>query len=453
MSPVGNTVATIKHRRLIREVVEQDATGAPRRHRHLHARPPSALAAGALPPIHWQAPAAPPRSWARRTGWSRWARRDPTCHRSAGTPTNGCHARCRRRNGTCASRPEHPAPARPRVQGVARYAGDDRRRTASRRTRSHDRLPNDRLPNEWGPTLADLAERRAGARAMGGEERLARHRARASSTRRARVAALLDPGSFRELGTLVGDVPADAFIAGSGVIAGRPVMVGAEDFTVVAGTIATGSNAKRLRLAELALQEHVPLVMMLEGAGFRPTERSHGRSMTDLVMQARCSGLIPMVTAVLGASAGHGALDRADLRLHRHDGGGVDLHGRATGGEAVDRGGRRQARARRSRGGGRQRSRAQRRRRRRRRVRPAARVPVVLPVERVVVSVVGRHRRSRVRARFPSCCRSSRATTAGSTTCGPSSTSSSTAASGSRYRPASARRSSAHSRTSAATRW
>src|SRR5436189_1127031 len=37
-------------------------------------------------------------------------------------------------------------------------------------------LPNDRLPNEWGPTLADLAERRAGARAMGGEERLARHR-------------------------------------------------------------------------------------------------------------------------------------------------------------------------------------------------------------------------------------------------------------------------------------
>ena len=114
--------------------------------------------------------------------------------------------------------------------------------------------------------------------------------ARASSTPRARVAALLDSGSFRELGTLVGDVPADAFIAGSGVIAGRPVMVGAEDFTVVAGTIATGSNAKRLRLAELALQEHVPLVMMLEGAGFRPTERSHGRSMTDLVMQARCSG-------------------------------------------------------------------------------------------------------------------------------------------------------------------
>lgn len=169
-------------------------------------------------------------------------------------------------------------------------------------------MPDDDLPNEWGPTLADLADRRTVARSMGGEERLGRHRALGKLDARARVDALLDPGTFRELGTLVGDVPSDAFVAGSGTIAGRPVMVGAEDFTVVAGTIATGSNAKRLRLAELALQEHVPLVMMLEGAGFRPTERGHARSMTDLVMQVQCSGQIPMVTLVLGASAGHGAL-------------------------------------------------------------------------------------------------------------------------------------------------
>jgi acetyl-CoA carboxylase carboxyltransferase component len=168
--------------------------------------------------------------------------------------------------------------------------------------------PGAALPNDWGPSLADLAGRREHARSMGGEERLARHRAAGKLDARARVAALLDPGSFRELGTLVGEVPSDAFVAGSGRIDGRPVLVGAEDFTVLAGTIAAGSNAKRLRLAELALQEHVPLVMMLEGAGFRPTERSHGRAMTDLLMQVQCSGQVPMVTAVLGASAGHGAL-------------------------------------------------------------------------------------------------------------------------------------------------
>ncbi|HZP28940.1 MAG TPA: carboxyl transferase domain-containing protein [Acidimicrobiia bacterium] len=163
-------------------------------------------------------------------------------------------------------------------------------------------------PDDWGPTLDDLAERRALARSMGGDERLERHRASGKLDARARVAALLDPGSFRELGTLVGDVPADAFVAGSGTVDGRPVLVGAEDFTVVAGTIAGGSNAKRLRIAEVALQEHVPLVMMLEGAGFRPTDTAHGRSMTDLLMQVQCSGRVPMVTLVLGASAGHGAL-------------------------------------------------------------------------------------------------------------------------------------------------
>ncbi len=73
-----------------------------------------------------------------------------------------------------------------------------------------------------------------------------------SSTHGERVADLLDPGSFRELGTLVGgEVPADGIVAGSGLVDGRPVMVGAEDFTTLAGTIGSGSNAKRYRLAEL----------------------------------------------------------------------------------------------------------------------------------------------------------------------------------------------------------
>jgi acetyl-CoA carboxylase carboxyltransferase component len=143
---------------------------------------------------------------------------------------------------------------------------------------------------------------------MGGHDRLARHHAAGKLDARARVDYLVDDGSFRELGTLVGEVPADAFVAGAGTIDGRPVMLGAEDFTVVAGTIATGSNAKRHRLAELALQERVPLIMLLEGAGFRPTEQGGGRAPTDLLMQAQCSGRVPIVSAILGPSAGHGAL-------------------------------------------------------------------------------------------------------------------------------------------------
>ena len=163
--------------------------------------------------------------------------------------------------------------------------------------------------SDWAATLDDLAERREQARAMGGQERLGRHHASGKLNARERVVHLVDPGSFRELGTLVGgEVPADGIVAGSGLIDGRPVMVGAEDFTTLAGTIGSGSNAKRYRLAELALRTKVPLVMLLEGAGFRPTGKMHARSPTDLLMQARCSGRVPVVTAVMGPSAGHGAL-------------------------------------------------------------------------------------------------------------------------------------------------
>ncbi|MGW0044911.1 acyl-CoA carboxylase subunit beta [Rhodococcus sp. NPDC003348] len=161
----------------------------------------------------------------------------------------------------------------------------------------------------WDDTLDDLNHRRRRSYEMGGPERVAKHNAKGKLDARARIDHLLDDGSFQEFGTLVGgDVPADALVAGSGLIDGRPVLVGAEDFTTMAGTIAPGSNSKRYRLAELAVRTKSPLIMLLEGAGFRPTGNHYGRTPTDLLAQARCSGKVPTVAAVLGPSAGHGAL-------------------------------------------------------------------------------------------------------------------------------------------------
>jgi acetyl-CoA carboxylase carboxyltransferase component len=164
--------------------------------------------------------------------------------------------------------------------------------------------------DDWKGTLADLEDRRSAGRSMGGEERLAKHHGQGKLDARARIDTLLDPGSFLELGTLAGgrDAPADAIVLGSGRIAGRPVIVAAEDFTVLAGTISHTSNSKRYRAAELAVTDRVPLVMMLDGAGFRADGRHGGRAPTDLLAQGRCSGNVPLVTAVLGSSAGHGAL-------------------------------------------------------------------------------------------------------------------------------------------------
>ncbi|MGW0176545.1 acyl-CoA carboxylase subunit beta [Rhodococcus sp. NPDC003322] len=161
----------------------------------------------------------------------------------------------------------------------------------------------------WDDTLDDLNHRRRRSYEMGGPERVAKHHAKGKLDARARIDHLLDDGSFQEFGTLVGgDVPADALVAGSGLIDGRPVLVGAEDFTTMAGTIAPGSNSKRYRLAELAVRTKSPLIMLLEGAGFRPTGSHYGRTPTDLLAQARCSGKVPTIAAVLGPSAGHGAL-------------------------------------------------------------------------------------------------------------------------------------------------
>ena len=163
--------------------------------------------------------------------------------------------------------------------------------------------------DDWGPTLEDLATRRRDAEAMGGPERLARHHDAGKLDARARVEAILDPDSFFEIGRLVGDVPADGVITGWGEIQGRSVVVVAEDFTTAAGSIGRGSHTKRIRAADLALQESIPLIMLLEGAGYRPGESGHGgKSPVDLNLQAKCSGEVPLVTGVLGASAGHGAL-------------------------------------------------------------------------------------------------------------------------------------------------
>jgi acetyl-CoA carboxylase carboxyltransferase component len=162
---------------------------------------------------------------------------------------------------------------------------------------------------DWGETLDELGRRRQHAQQMGGSERLAKHHGRGKLDARARIEHLLDKGTFREFGTLVGgEIAADGIVAGSGLIDGSPVMVGAEDFTTLAGSIGPGGNSKRYRLAELALRDRVPLVMLLEGAGFRPSGEHYGRTPTDLLSQARCSGKVPMVAGLLGPSAGHGAL-------------------------------------------------------------------------------------------------------------------------------------------------
>jgi acetyl-CoA carboxylase carboxyltransferase component len=169
---------------------------------------------------------------------------------------------------------------------------------------------------DWGPLLDDLEARQRAAREMGGAERIERQHAKGKLTARERVERLFDPGTFVELGALVGTsprdgvetIPADGFVAGMGRVDGRAVLAGCEDFTVLGGSIGAAATDKRVRMCQIARQERIPLVFMLDGAGHRLTNRHAGRKPNDLQTLAALSGLVPMVTLVLGPAAGHSAL-------------------------------------------------------------------------------------------------------------------------------------------------
>ncbi|NND69151.1 MAG: carboxyl transferase [Halioglobus sp.] len=170
----------------------------------------------------------------------------------------------------------------------------------------------------WEALLQELQERTEFAEGMGGPDKIARQHGQGRMTARERVAAFLDPDSFNEYGALAGgnhpggDTPlaGDALVGGTGRVDGRSVVVVVEDFTVKGGSIGHPNAAKRARLVRLALEQRLPLVLMLDGAGERSgnqTER-YPNTPGDLQLVADLKGLVPVITLVLGTSAGHGAL-------------------------------------------------------------------------------------------------------------------------------------------------
>ncbi|MEV4919152.1 carboxyl transferase domain-containing protein [Streptomyces tirandamycinicus] len=169
--------------------------------------------------------------------------------------------------------------------------------------------------------LADaLRAKLAAARLGGGEKARARHTARGKLLPRDRVDTLLDPGSpFLELAPLAADgmydgqAPAAGVIAGVGRVSGREVVVVANDATVKGGTYYPMTVKKHLRAQEVALENRLPCVYLVDSGGaFLPMQdevfpdREHfGRIFYN---QARLSGArIPQIAAVLGSCTAGGA--------------------------------------------------------------------------------------------------------------------------------------------------
>jgi 3-methylcrotonyl-CoA carboxylase beta subunit len=168
--------------------------------------------------------------------------------------------------------------------------------------------------------LQELRERSAEARRGGGEKAQRRHKERGKLPVRDRVELLLDPGTaFLELSPLAafgmydGRVPAAGIVTGIGRIAGREVMVVANDATVKGGTYYPITVKKHLRAQEIAEQNRLPCIYLVDSGGaFLPLQdevfpdRDHfGRIFYN---QARMSAKgIPQIASVMGSCTAGGA--------------------------------------------------------------------------------------------------------------------------------------------------
>jgi acetyl-CoA carboxylase carboxyltransferase component len=172
--------------------------------------------------------------------------------------------------------------------------------------------------------IEDLERRRAEGLAMGGPERVERHKATGRMTVRERIDGLLDEGSFFEIGLLAqpelreeGPVPADGSVTGWGEIGGRAVAVIGIDATTKAGTTAPVGMRKQGKIIAQAEERGIPLVVLADADGGRIPD----------VMGWRFSGLpfdfrtfiqtppsltpVPRICALFGPSYGDAGLHAA----------------------------------------------------------------------------------------------------------------------------------------------
>jgi acetyl-CoA carboxylase carboxyltransferase component len=168
--------------------------------------------------------------------------------------------------------------------------------------------------------VAELKERLAQVRQGGGQDSIARHTSRGKLFVRDRIEKLLDPQTpFLELNALAAwemyeqAAPGAGMVTGIGQVSGRPVMIVANDATVKGGTYFPHTVKKHLRAQEVALENHLPCIYLVDSGGaFLPLQaevfpdREHfGRIFYN---QAQMSGRgIAQIAVVMGSCTAGGA--------------------------------------------------------------------------------------------------------------------------------------------------
>ncbi len=173
--------------------------------------------------------------------------------------------------------------------------------------------------------LAELAEREQRAEDGGGRARQARQERLGRLTARERVQALLDPGSFVELGRHVlhrtpsedsealaaNRHPGDGLVCGLGAVGGRTIAVYAHDPTVLRGALGHAASQKLCKLLDLAGTRKLPVIALADSDGVRVEEgtlaiEAYGEVIRRTV-KLRGPGGVPQLTLVCGLCVGAAA--------------------------------------------------------------------------------------------------------------------------------------------------
>jgi propionyl-CoA carboxylase beta chain len=176
---------------------------------------------------------------------------------------------------------------------------------------------------DWAALAAELEARRARTDSGGGPARQARHERLGRLGARARIAALVDEGSFVELGREIlhrappGDSPGldanrhpgDGLVCGLATIDRKDVAVVAHDPTVLRGALGHAASGKLCRLYDLALRRALPVVTLADCDGVRVEEGTlaidaYGEVIRRIV---RLRGRAPQLTLVAGLCVGAAA--------------------------------------------------------------------------------------------------------------------------------------------------
>ena len=160
--------------------------------------------------------------------------------------------------------------------------------------------------------LADLRDRLETAKDPGDPKAIARRDKKGIPSARARIHALVDPGSFLEIGALArtpndpGALYGDGVVTGHGRINGRPVAVFSHDQTVFQGSVGEMFGRKVAKLMEWVAMVGCPIIGINDSAGARIQD-----AVTSLAWYAELGrrhellrGLVPEISIILGKCAG-----------------------------------------------------------------------------------------------------------------------------------------------------